>query len=34
MQNKNVRGTIEINQKANLLCLSADFKILDSAINN
>jgi N-acetylglucosamine-6-phosphate deacetylase len=34
MQNKNVRGTIEINQKANLLCLAADFKILDSAINN
>jgi len=34
MQNKNVRGTIEINQKANLLCLSADFRILNSAINN
>ena len=34
MQNKNVNGTIEINQKANLLCLNSDFKILNSAINN
>ncbi len=34
MQNKNVSGTIEINQKANLLCLNSDFRILNSAINN
>ena len=34
MQNKNVSGTIEINQKANLLCLNSDFRILNSTINN
>lgn len=34
MQNKNIIGTIEINKKANLLCLSTDFTILNSAINN
>jgi hypothetical protein len=34
MQNKNMPGTIEINKKANLLCLAADFTILKSAINH
>ena len=34
MQNKNMSGTIEINKKANLLCLAADYTILNSAINN
>ena len=34
MQNKNISGTIAINKKANLLCLAADFTILNSAFNN
>ena len=34
MQNKNISGIIEINKKANLLCLAADFTILNSAFNN
>jgi len=34
MQNKNMSGTIEINKKANLLCLAADYTILNSAFNN
>jgi N-acetylglucosamine-6-phosphate deacetylase len=34
MQNKNMPGTIEINKKANLLCLAADYTILKSAINH
>lgn len=34
MQNKNMTGTIEINKKANLLCLAADYTILKSAINH
>jgi len=34
MQNKNINGTIEINKKANLLCLAADFTILNSVFNN
>jgi N-acetylglucosamine-6-phosphate deacetylase len=34
MKNKNIRGTIELNKKANLLCLSTDFTILNCAINN
>jgi N-acetylglucosamine-6-phosphate deacetylase len=34
MQNKNITGTLEINKKANLLCLAADFTILNSAINH
>ena len=34
MQHKNITGTIEINKKANLLCLAADFTILNSAINH
>ena len=34
MQNKNISGTIAINQKANLICLAADYTILNSAFNN
>jgi len=34
MQNKNMPGTIEINKKANLLCLAADYTILKSAISH
>ena len=34
MQNKNMSGTIEINKKANLLCLAADYTILNSVINH
>jgi N-acetylglucosamine-6-phosphate deacetylase len=34
MQNKNISGTIAINQKANLLCLSADYTILNSVIHH
>jgi N-acetylglucosamine-6-phosphate deacetylase len=34
MQNKNMNGTIEINKKANLLCLSADLTILNSTIHH
>jgi N-acetylglucosamine-6-phosphate deacetylase len=34
MQNKNISGTIAINQKANLICLAKDYTILNSAINN
>ncbi len=34
MQNKNMSGTIEINKKANLLCLAADYTMLNSAINH
>ena len=34
MQNKNISGTIAINKKANLLCLAADFTILNSVFNN
>ena len=34
MQNKNISGTIAINKKANLLCLAADYTILNSAFNN
>jgi N-acetylglucosamine-6-phosphate deacetylase len=34
LQNKNISGTIEVNKKANLLCLSEDFTILSSALNN
>lgn len=34
MQNKNIRGTIEIDKKANLLCLSSDLGILNTVINN
>ena len=34
MQNKNISGTIEINKKANLLCLAADYTMLNSAINH
>ena len=33
MQNKNITGTIEINKKANLLCLSAELAILNKVIN-
>jgi N-acetylglucosamine-6-phosphate deacetylase len=34
MQNKNITGTIEINKKANLLCLSAELAILNKVINH
>ena len=34
MQNKKINGTIEVNTKANLICLAADFTILNSAINH
>jgi N-acetylglucosamine-6-phosphate deacetylase len=34
MQNKNISGTIEVNKKANLLCLAADFTILNSAFSH
>lgn len=34
MQNKNISGTIAINEKANLLCLTADFTIINSVINH
>jgi N-acetylglucosamine-6-phosphate deacetylase len=34
MQNKNITGTIEINKKANLLCLSAELAILSKVINH
>jgi N-acetylglucosamine-6-phosphate deacetylase len=34
MQNKNISGTIAVNKKANLLCLAADFTILNSVFNN
>lgn len=34
MQNKNITGTIEINKKANLLCLSAELAIINSVINH
>ena len=34
MQHKNLNGTIEINKKANLLCLSAELAILNKVINH
>jgi N-acetylglucosamine-6-phosphate deacetylase len=34
MQNKNITGTIEVDKKANLLFLAADFTILNSVFNN
>ena len=34
MQNKNITGSIEINKKANLLCLSAELAILNKVINH
>jgi N-acetylglucosamine-6-phosphate deacetylase len=34
MQNKNITGTIAINQKANLLCLNEDLAILNSVIHH
>jgi N-acetylglucosamine-6-phosphate deacetylase len=34
MQHKNITGTIEINKKANLLCLSAELAILNKVINH
>jgi N-acetylglucosamine-6-phosphate deacetylase len=34
MQHKNINGTIEINKKANLLCLSAELAILNKVINH
>ena len=34
MQDKHITGTIEINKKANLLCLSAELAILNRVINN
>ena len=34
IQNKNIAGSIEINKKANLLCLSADLAILNKVINH
>ena len=34
MQNKNITGSIEINKKANLLCLSAELTILSKVINH
>ena len=34
MQGKNMDGTIAINKKANLLCLSADLSVLNSVINH
>jgi N-acetylglucosamine-6-phosphate deacetylase len=34
MQNKNISGTIAINKKANLLCLSGDLSVLNSIINH
>ena len=34
IQNKNITGSIEINKKTNLLCLSADLAILNKVINH
>jgi len=34
MQNKNITGSIEVNKKANLLCLSAELAILNKVINH
>jgi N-acetylglucosamine-6-phosphate deacetylase len=34
MKNKKIPGTIEVNTKANLLCLNSDFRILNSAISH
>ena len=34
MQNNNITGTIVIHKKANLLCLAADFTILNSVFNH
>jgi N-acetylglucosamine-6-phosphate deacetylase len=34
MQHKNITGKIEINKKANLLCLSAELAILNKVINH
>jgi N-acetylglucosamine-6-phosphate deacetylase len=34
MQHKNITGTLEINKKANLLCLSADLAILNKVIHH
>lgn len=34
VQNKNISGTIAINQKANLLCLAADYTILNCVIHH
>ncbi len=34
MQNKNITGSIEVNKKANLLCLSAALAILNKVINH
>jgi N-acetylglucosamine-6-phosphate deacetylase len=34
MQNKNITGSIEVNKKANLLCLSAELAILNKVISH
>jgi N-acetylglucosamine-6-phosphate deacetylase len=34
MQHKNITGSIEVNKKANLLCLSAELAILNKVINH